>query len=74
MIEYGCGDGNQLILADYPQYIGFDVSPDAVALCKKIFSADLTKAFHLMDEYNHQTADLTLSLDVIYHLVEDECF
>lgn len=74
VIEYGCGDGNQLTLAEYPLYIGFDISPDAVALCKKLFSTDLTKSFYLMDEYNHQKADLTLSLDVIYHLVENDVF
>lgn len=27
-----------------------------------------------MDEYNNERAPLTLSLDVIYHLVEDEIF
>src|SRR5690625_7083258 len=25
--EFGCGDGNQLLLAQYPQYLGIDVSP-----------------------------------------------
>ncbi len=74
IIEYGCGDGNQLTLAKYPHYIGFDISPDAVALCKKIFNNDPTKSFYLMSEYKEQSADLTLSLDVIYHLVEDDVF
>lgn len=74
IIEYGCGDGNQLKLAKYPHYIGFDISPDAITLCKKIFGNDSTKAFYLMNEYDGQNADLTLSLDVIYHLVEDDVF
>src|SRR6202040_327974 len=26
VIEFGCGDGNQLSLAEYPSYIGLDVS------------------------------------------------
>src|ERR1035438_7415845 len=26
VIEFGCGDGNQLSLAEYPSYLGFDVS------------------------------------------------
>jgi SAM-dependent methyltransferase len=74
VIEYGCGDGNQLTLANYPHYLGFDISPDAIKLCKEIFSADSTKGFYLMSEYQGQKADLTLSLDVIYHLVEDHVF
>ena len=74
VIEYGCGDGNQLTLAKYPHYIGFDISPDAIVQCKKIFDNDSTKAFYLMNEYDGQKADLTLSLDVIYHLVEDDVF
>lgn len=74
IIEYGCGDGNQLTLARYPHYIGFDISPDAIALCKRLFANDPSKAFYLMKEYAGQQAALTLSLDVIYHLVEDAVF
>jgi SAM-dependent methyltransferase len=74
IIEFGCGDGNQLKLARYPQYLGFDVSATAVRICRDLFSSDATKAFKKMEEYTHQRADLTLSLDVIYHLVEDEAF
>ena len=74
VIELGCGDGNQLKLAKYPNYLGFDVSPTAVAKCKDIFELDETKSFHLVSEFNGQRAELALSLDVIYHLVEDDVF
>jgi hypothetical protein len=74
VIEFGCGDGNQLKLSDYPAYTGFDVSPRAVELCREIFRDDDSKRFLLMDEYDGQRAHLTLSLDVIYHLVEDRVF
>jgi hypothetical protein len=74
IIEYGCGDGNQLSLAQYPKYIGFDVSPKAISICYKSFSNDESKIFKLMEEYGGETAELTLSLDVIYHLVEDSVF
>src|ERR671913_732501 len=40
VIEYGCGDGNQLKLAEYPFYTGFDVSPEALALCDNLFHSD----------------------------------
>ena len=74
IIEYGCGDGNQLRLAEYPSFIGFDVSPKAIELCRQIFQHDKGKRFSLMSEYKGETAQLTLSLDVIYHLVEDEIY
>lgn len=73
VIEFGCGDGNQLKLLTCPQYIGFDVSPEAVELCKDELS-DPYREFFLMSEYSGQTAELTLSLDVIYHLIEEEVF
>ncbi len=74
VIEYGCGDGNQLQLAIYPRYLGFDISPAAVARCRELFATDPTKTFRLMDEYAGETAELTLSLDVIFHLVEDAVY
>lgn len=74
VIEYGCGDGNQLRYLNFPEYLGFDVSDDAVNLCRKIFAEDSTKSFRNVREYSGQTADLTLSLDVIFHLVEDAVF
>ncbi len=74
IVEYGCGDGNQLKSAAYPQYLGFDVSPAAIAMCKHMFDGDSTKQFRLIREYAGETAELTLSLDVIYHLVEDDLF
>lgn len=74
VIEFGCGDGNQLKLADYPNYEGYDVSQIAVDRCKREFSADTTKAFALVSDYAGKRADLSISLDVLYHLVEDDLF
>ena len=74
LIEYGCGDGNQLTLAEYPSYIGFDVSPQAVQICEELFKNDSTKSFKLVSEYDSETAQVTLSLDVLYHLIEEEIF
>ena len=74
VIEFGCGDGNQLELAEYPTYRGFDISPVAVERCRARFAADTTKSFALVGEYAGESAELVLSLDVIYHLVEDHVF
>jgi SAM-dependent methyltransferase len=74
VIEFGCGDGNQLTLAHYPSYVGYDVSPTAVDSCRKRFAGDATKRFGTVEEYSGETADLALSLDVIYHLTEQQIY
>lgn len=74
VIEFGCGDGNQLSLVRYPRYLGLDVSPHAVERCRERFRGDETKEFRVLGEYAGETAELALSLDVLFHLVEDEVF
>ena len=74
VIEFGCGDGNQLTLVHYPAYVGVDVSLAAVQMCRKQFAGDATKQFLTLEAYADETAELALSLDVVYHLVEDEVF
>lgn len=80
VIEFGCGDGAQLALARYPRYIGLDVTKSAVRTCIGRYSDDLTKSFFLYDPECFSDpgkvfrADLSLSLDVIYHLIEDAVF
>ena len=80
VIEFGCGDGNQLALASYPGYVGLDVSPRAITLCQQRFADDPTKSFFLydslcfVDHHGLFRADMTLSLDVIFHLVEDHIY
>jgi SAM-dependent methyltransferase len=74
VIEFGCGDGHQLGLARYPRYTGLDVSPTIVARCRRLFAKDPTKTFRFMGEYSGETAELALSLDVIFHLVEDQVY
>jgi SAM-dependent methyltransferase len=80
VIEFGCGDGNQLSLADYPSYVGLDVSRNAIALCQRRFAEDPGKSFFLYDgtcftdRAGVFTADLAMSLDVVYHLTEDRVF
>jgi SAM-dependent methyltransferase len=74
VIEFGCGDGQQLSLARYPRYLGLDVSRFAIATCKRLFSDDPSKEFKTVEEYAGEKAEAVLSLDVIYHLVEDHVF
>jgi len=80
VLEFGCGDGNQLTLAKYQSYIGLDVSETAIKMCSSNFKTDSTKSFLLynsmafIDNHGILKADLTMSLDVLYHLVENDVF
>jgi len=52
----------------------------SLELCKNIFGEDKNKSFFLYDQdyfidsSGYFKADMTMSLDVIYHLVEDSVF
>jgi hypothetical protein len=79
VIELGCGDGHQLSLASYPRYLGLDVAATAVDLCRARFAGDDSKSFLWYDPARFVnngfiTADLAMSLDVLYHLIEDSVF
>ena len=80
VIEFGCGDGHQLSLAQYGRYIGLDVSASAVAQCSERFKADGTKSFFLyhsncfVDRAKIFRAELAMSLDVLFHIIEDDLF
>lgn len=75
VVEFGCGDGSQLALAKYPQYTGVDVSQKAVDLCRGRFAGDASKRFLPLEDIPESLrAELALSLDVIFHLVEDGVF
>ena len=73
-IEFGCGDGAQLDYIDYGRYAGYDVSDKVIEICRKKYQNDSSKKFDVVSGYKGEKADLALSLDVIYHLVEDDVF
>ncbi|TLD96633.1 class I SAM-dependent methyltransferase [Helicobacter jaachi] len=81
VLEWGCGDGNQLSLCAYPQYIGLDVSSFVIQRLREKFRQDNTKAFYEVEYFLQNqaqmpftSADLSLSLDVIYHLIDDRIY
>ena len=82
VIEFGCGDGNQLKYMNYKKYLGFDVAKAAIDRCRLIFK-DLkdnkTKSFMIYDpkyfiNNDFIKADLVVCLDVLYHIIPDEEF
>ena len=73
MIDIGCGDGAQLdLLTPPPAYVGVDVSPTALAACAaRLPRHRFVTPAGLADV---APADLTIALDVLYHLTEDPIF
>lgn len=75
VVEFGVGDGAQLALATYPRYTGVDISPTVVAATRAKFAHDPSVSIlHTSELADDHRAELALSLDVIYHLVEDATF
>lgn len=78
VIEFGSGDGNQLTLLRVADYTGVDISAEAVARCRERFAGQAGRRFMTLQDYDAATppprAECTLSLDVVYHLVEDTTF
>ncbi|MCS4434482.1 class I SAM-dependent methyltransferase [Aquiflexum gelatinilyticum] len=75
VVEFGCGDGNQLRYLQIQNYLGFDISKSAIELCRTQLRKDKSKGFKLTKDYqDDDKAELVLSLDVIFHLIEDEVF
>ena len=73
VIDLGCGDASQLALLRPPEkYLGVDISPAALARCA---AAHPDRRFVIPDALTAEPpAELTLSLDVLYHLTEDAIF
>ena len=79
VIEFGCGDGNWVSLAEYPEYIGMDVSESVLESCIQQFADDRTKSFLLYNPFCFHNegvlqADLVLSIDVLFHIIDDYMF
>lgn len=80
VVDWGCGDGNQLGLAQYERYLGLDRSPTAIRMCLERFSDDASKSFMafdpatLSDPARWLVGDMALSMEVIFHLTEDWVF
>lgn len=74
VIDWGCGDGQvlDLIRLEDATYIGVDVSPTIVDRMQKKY--DHPSYQFMTSEYakgGHYVADLTLSMDVLFHLPAD---
>jgi SAM-dependent methyltransferase len=78
VVELGCGDGQQLLLAHYPQYTGLDIAPSAIAACRRLHGNDAGKHFGVYNPFSFNpeayASDMALSMEVIFHLTEEESY
>lgn len=78
LLEFGSGDGNNLSYYTIENYCGLDVSETAVDLCKNKYKDDPKKTFiHYNPNYfkpEDFMTELTISFEVIFHLIEDNVF
>jgi SAM-dependent methyltransferase len=70
--DFGCGDGNQISLfTGYENYMGYDISSYALYLCHEKFKDNKKMSFcSLISDLPE--ADLCLSLDVLYHIIDEK--
>jgi predicted TPR repeat methyltransferase len=74
--DFGCGDGNQISDIQIEYYNGLDISSSAIELCEKKYCNDGNKKFKVYNQnyLSDEKTDLTMSLDVIYHIFEDDLY
>jgi len=72
VLDLGCGDGNLLSLLQVPHYVGVDVAPTALAGCMARFPQHRFLPFSALEA--PERMELALSIDVVFHLVEDGAF
>ena len=75
VVDWGVGDGNQLAMLNFSEYLGVDVSRTILAAAEKRWAQDESKAFiHVSRLPLTRRRELSMSIDVIFHLVEDRVY
>ena len=76
VIDWGCGDGIVAALISANRYVGLDVSPAAITLCReRVHLPGRTwLTYDGMVAPQLPAAGLALSLDVIFHLTDDALY
>jgi hypothetical protein len=69
LIDFGCGDGNNMRLFEIGSYTGIDICPELIGKLQLNYPEKIFALIPAKDKY-----ELTISFDVIYHLIEDHIF
>jgi len=73
IIDFGCGDGNFANNIRVSKYVGVDVSTVVLDSLKNAFQNDASREFYLLSE-QFNACELSISMDVIYHLIDQSAF
>lgn len=78
VVDLGCGDGQVASLLDVPEYLGVEVSYQALQRCIGTVGPRPGWSWMLWDPVAPPpmtfAADLTLSCDVIFHLIDPDVY
>lgn len=76
LVDFGCGDGNQISLIKSDVfYTGYDISKTAISLCEEKFKGDEKKRFILYDPLTFKPKpvyEMSMSLDMLFHVTKEE--
>ena len=71
--DLGCGDGNQIsLLSGFKKYYGYDFSDTALIKAKNINKGSEYEFINNISDL--PISDMSMSLDVTYHIIEDNLF
>jgi SAM-dependent methyltransferase len=71
--DLGCGDGNQIsLLSGFKKYYGYDFSDTALIKAKNINKGAEYEFINNISDL--PISDMSMSLDVTYHIIEDNLF
>jgi len=77
-IEFGVGDGHNLKLYKIDKFLGIDVSSKAIEICRDQYLKDDSRQFAAIKPLEEFVCDskfdCSLSIDVLYHLVEQDVY
>lgn len=76
VIDWGCGDGEVARQFEVAEYIGLDISTAAVEICSRRITGPGRTFLHFdgFTPPDLPPAQLALSLDVIFHQVDDDSY
>jgi len=75
IFDYGCGDGNQIGLFNFENYTGYDIS-EKMILAHNLNPKFRSRKWHFLNSLANvrHKFELTISLDVIFHLTNQKDF
>lgn len=71
VVDIGCGDGEQIKDFAVESYHGFDVAPTAIDWCRQRYVNRPGFRFDMAGSVPVEESDLVMSLDVLFHLVDE---